>query len=143
MEVGNRLFGNIYPYFTEEEIKTALIRQVEDNNLNFLKPAFFKMWASRFWVESGFDGATGVQDFQHPSIDVFLHDYLYRVFGGGYEADFIFYKIQQLLNDPNAKRNFAGVRVLGSYFRLKHYLKGNRKENPQEFKDLFLYLKKL
>tara|TARA_R110000744_G_scaffold133917_1_gene242623 strand:- start:11007 stop:11435 length:429 start_codon:yes stop_codon:yes gene_type:complete len=136
-------FGNIYPYLTEEEVKNSLLRQIEDNNLNFLKPAFFEMWASRFWIKKGFDGSTFIQDFAHPSICSFFHDYLYRVYGGGYKADFIFYRIQRLLKDPNARKNFAGVRVFGSFFRLRHFLKGRRKEISYNFIELFIYLKKL
>jgi hypothetical protein len=136
-------FGNIYKYLTEEEIKTALLRQIESNNLQFLKPAFLEAWASRFWINKGYDGATFITDTTHPSIDVFIHDYLYRCFGGNKKADIIFYNLQLLLNDPKAKRNYFGVRVFGSYFRLKNKFKKIHSPISKVYEELYLYLFKL
>ena len=55
-------FGNIYPYFTEEEIRTALLRQINSYNLIFLMPVFNEAWDSKFWRDRGYDGATFIQD---------------------------------------------------------------------------------
>jgi hypothetical protein len=134
-------FGNIYPYLTEGEIKTALIRQIKHNKLEFIMPAFNVMWDSKFWRKKGFDGSTFISDKAHPSVDAFFHDYLYRVLGGGYVADYIYYKIQILLKDKSAKRNFIGTRVFGLFYRVRHFLKGRRKKIPKEFTELYLILK--
>lgn len=133
-------FGNIYKYLKENEIKKALIRQIEDNGLQFVYPVFQEAWASSFWRTRGYDGATFIQDTVHPSIDVFLHDYFYRCFGGSKKADVIFYKMQQILKDKKAKRNYYGIRIFGSYFRLNHWIKGNRKELSENSEKLYLYL---
>ena len=137
------LFGNIYKYLTESEIKKALFRQIVDNDLLFLMPCFNEAWNSKFWRKKGYDGATFITDTTHPSIDVFIHDYLYRCFGGDKKADVIFYNLQRLLKDPKAKRNYIGVRVFGSYFRIKNKFNKIHSPIPKVYEELYLYLIKL
>ena len=112
-------FGNIYPYFTEEEIRTALIRQIKKHNLNYVMSVFEEAWQSKFWREKGYDGATFIEDKTHPSLDVFLHDWGYRVYGGNKYDDYVFYKLQKILKDK-AKRNYLGVRIGGFILRIKN-----------------------
>ena len=134
-------FGGIYKYVDQDHIKHALLKQIAANDIRFVLPLFTEAWKSEFWREFGYDGATFITDTTHPSIDVFFHDYLYRVFGGDYQADYIFYKLQKILNDKKATRNFIGVRVFGSYFRIKNRIKGKHKSKSEEAEKLFLYLK--
>lgn len=134
-------FSGIYKYVKEDDIKEALLNQVKHNEIDFVLPLFYEAWKSKFWHKFGYDGATFITDTTHPSIDVFFHDYLYRVFGGDYQSDYIFYKLQKILKDKKATRNFVGVRVFGSYFRIKNRIKGKHKSKSEEGKKLFLYLK--
>ena len=134
-------FGNIYPYFTEEEIKTALLRQINAYNLGYLLPVFNEAWDSKFWRDGGYDGATFIQDKTHLSIDAFLHDWGYRVYGGNKIDDYVFYKLQRILKDK-AKRNYLGVRLAGHFLRMNNkYLKGKSGESPQSLIDVYNYFK--
>tara|TARA_R100001015_G_C4613982_1_gene169753 strand:+ start:954 stop:1370 length:417 start_codon:yes stop_codon:yes gene_type:complete len=136
-------FGNIYPYFTEEEIKTALLRQINTYNLGFLMPVFNEAWDSKFWRERGYDGATFIQDKTHPSIDVFLHDWGYRVYGGNKIDDYVFYKLQKILKDK-AGRNYIGVRLGGFVLRLKNkFIKKKSGDSTDKLKEVYNYLKTL
>jgi len=136
-------FGNIYPYFTEEEIKTALLRQIHTYNLGFLMPVFNEAWDSKFWRERGYDGATFIQDKTHPSIDVFLHDWGYRVYGGNKIDDYVFYKLQKILKDK-AGRNYIGVRLGGFVLRLKNkFIKKKSGDSTDKLIEVYNYLKTL
>jgi hypothetical protein len=136
-------FGGIYPYFEEDEIKQALLKQIRDKNLRFVLPVFWEAWESKFWRTEGYDGATMVQDKAHPSIDIFLHDWGYRVYGGNFKDDYIFFKLQKLLGDK-ALRNYIGVRIGGVYFRLKNRLiKEKKGTSTEKTEELYKFLKTL
>jgi len=136
-------FGNIYPFLTEDEIKNALLRQVNTYNLLFLLPVFEEAWESKFWRDKGYDGATFITDKSHPSIDVFIHDWAYRVHGGNYMDDFIFYKLQVILKDK-AKRNYLGVRIAGMFLRVRNRVfKGKKGNSTENTKQLYNYLSKI
>jgi len=134
-------FGNIYPYFTEEEVKNALLRQINSYNLGFLMPVFNEAWDSKFWRERGYDGATFIQDKTHPSVDAFLHDWGYRVYGGNKYDDYVFYKLQKILKDK-AKRNYIGVRLGGFVLRIKNkYIQKKSGTSTDRLKEVYNYLK--
>ena len=134
-------FGNIYPYFTEEEVKNALLRQINSYNLGFLMPVFNEAWDSKFWREKGYDGATFIQDKTHPSVDAFLHDWGYRVYGGNKYDDYVFYKLQKILKDK-AKRNYIGVRLGGFVLRIKNrYIQKKSGTSTDRLKEVYNYLK--
>ena len=136
-------FGNIYPYFTEEEVKNALLRQINSYNLGFLMPVFNEAWDSKFWREKGYDGATFIQDKTHPSVDAFLHDWGYRVYGGNKYDDYVFYKLQKILKDK-AKRNYIGVRLGGFVLRMKNrYIQKKSGTSIDRLKEVYNYLKSL
>ncbi len=136
-------FGNIYPYFTEEEIRTALIRQIKQYNLNYVMPAFEEAWQSKFWREKGYDGATFIQDKTHPSVDAFLHDWGYRIYGGNKYDDYVFYKLQKILKDK-AKRNYIGVRLGGFFLRMKNkYIQKKPGTSTENLIRLYEILKKI
>lgn len=136
-------FGNIYPFLTEDEIKNALLRQVNTYNLLFLLPVFEEAWESKFWRDKGYDGATFITDKAHPSIDVFLHDWGYRVYGGNYMDDFIFYKLQLILKDK-AKRNYLGVRLGGFVLRVRNRVfKGKKGDSTENTVQLYNFLRKI
>jgi hypothetical protein len=136
-------FGNIYQFLTEDEIKNALLRQVNTYNLLFLLPVFEEAWESKFWRDKGYDGATFITDKTHPSIDVFLHDWGYRVYGGNYMDDFIFYKLQLILKDK-AKRNYLGVRIGGFVLRVRNRVfKGKKGDSTENTVQLYNFLRKI
>ena len=136
-------FGNIYPFLTEEEIKNALLRQVNYYNLLFLMPVFNEAWESKYWRTNGYDGSTFISDKSHPSIDAFLHDWGYRVYGGNYKDDYVFYKLQKILGDK-AKRNYFGGIVGGFFFRAKNRIfKGKKGESTEKLDDLYHYLRRI
>ena len=137
-------FGNIYKFLTEKEIKNALQRQINHYNLLFLMPLFNEAWASRFWVKYGYDGATGIEDETHPSIEIFLHDYAYRVFGGNYKDDYIMFKLQKLMGKKKALRNFIGTTTFGFFFKAKNrILKGKSNTSTENVNRIYNYLRRI
>ena len=135
-------FGNIYPYFTEEEIRTALLRQVEKFKIGYVMPVFEEAWQSKFWRDKGYDGATFIQDKTHPSLDAFLHDWGYRVYGGNKYDDYIFYKLQRILKDK-AKRNYLGVRFFGLPLRIKNRFNNKPGKSTENVIKLYRILKQV
>jgi hypothetical protein len=137
-------FGNIYPFLTEEEVKNALLRQINSYNLLFLLPVFNEAWDSRFWIKYGYDGATGIEDKEHPSIEIFLHDYGYRVYGGNLKDDYIMYKLQKLMNKKTAFRNYLGTTIIGFIFKAKNrILKGKKNNSTEKIKELYNLLRRI
>lgn len=135
-------FGNIYPFLTEKEIKTALLRQINSYNLLFLLPVFNEAWDSKFWRDKGYDGATGIEDKEHPSIEIFIHDWAYRVYGGNYKDDYIMYKLQKLMKKKTAFRNLLGTSIIGTFFKVKNRLfKGKRNNSTENTIKLYNYLR--
>ena len=135
-------FGNIYPYFTEEEIRTALLRQIEKFKIGYVMPVFEEAWQSKFWRDKGYDGATFIEDKTHPSLDAFLHDWGYRVYGGNKYDDYIFYKLQRILKDK-AKRNYLGVRFFGLPLRIKNRLNNKPGKSTENVIKLYKILKQV
>ena len=125
-------FGNVYKFLTEEEVKNALLRQINHYNLLFLMPVFKEAWNSAFWRHYGYDGATGIEDEYHPSIEIFLHDYGYRVYGGNLKDDYIMFKLQKLMGKKKAFRNYLGTTVLGFFFKAKNRLLEGKNNNSTE-----------
>lgn len=105
-------------------------------------PVFEEAWQSKFWRDKGYDGATFIEDKTHPSLDVFLHDWAYRVYGGNKYDDYIFYKLQRILKDK-AKRNYFGVRVFGLPLRLKNRIKNKPGKSTENVIKLYNILKQV
>jgi hypothetical protein len=137
-------FGNIYPFLTEVEIKNALLRQINSYNLLFLLPVFNEAWDSKFWRHYGYDGATGIEDKEHPSIEIFLHDYAYRVFGGNLKDDYIMFKIQKLMKKKTAFRNLLGTTIIGFIFKAKNRVfEGKKNASTEKIKELYNHLRRI
>ena len=137
-------FGNIYKFLTEQEIKNALLRQINTHNLLFLMPVFNEAWDSKFWRHYGYDGATIIQDKNHPSIEIFLHDWAYRVYGGNLKDDYIMYKLQKMIGDKNATRNLLGTSVFGFIFKAKNrLLEGKKNNSTEKVRELYSYLRRI
>lgn len=137
-------FGNIYPFLTEEEVRKALLRQINHYNLLFLIPVFDEAWNSAFWRHYGYDGATGIEDKEHPSIEIFLHDWAYRVYGGNLKDDYIMYKLQKLMRKKTAFRNLLGTSILGFFFKVKNrVLKGQDNKSIEKVNTLYKHLRKI
>lgn len=134
----------LYPHLKEGEVLTALLRELNHYSLpNEVEIEFINAWNSRFWEVSGYDGATGIKNKKHPSIANFLHDYYYRMGYGGKIADIIYFELLKLTGYTNfvAQKRYVGIRTLGSYFRLKNYLKGNVNVKPNSMLTLYYKLK--
>lgn len=134
----------LYPFFKEDIILNALQSEIEYYGLpkeinNVLEDA----WNSRFWESSGYDGATFIKNRKHPSIANFIHDYLYRCGFGGKIADEIYrlLLLQTGYSKLTANYRYSGIRIFGSYFRLRNYLKGNFKQKNYNMMSLYYILK--
>ena len=135
----------LYPHLKEGEILSALLREIEHYKLDYMVVIELeRLWNTRFWVTSGYDGATGIKNRKHPSIANFLHDGYYRCGYGGKVADLIYKWLLPLTGytEKTAKIRYVGIRSLGSYFRLRNYIKGNIKQEPYSMMSLYYLLKK-
>lgn len=131
-EKRDRLFGNIYPDLTENEIGAALVKQIRRLGLAEKCPAiisvFKELWESKFWRYTGYDGASIVTDVSHPAIWNFIHDWMYRTGMGGLESDVIYRELMILggISKVKAYRRYYVIRVAWLlYFKRKHKKSGN------------------
>lgn len=137
------LFKNVYKYLEEEDIKSALLREIKDNGLSFCLPLFNEAWESKFWREKGYDGATATEDEYHPRLANFIHDYAYRCGMANKEADVIYRELLKLTGTSvfKADRRYYLIRTLGAYYRIKHYLKEGKQVSNENQRELFKKLR--
>lgn len=139
-----RYFGGIYRYFKEDAVLDSFIAEIEENKLHFLLPLFREAWDSRFWEKYGYDAASVVQDEYHPRIANFLHDYMYRMGFGGYEADIIYRELLKLTGTKSLKYNtrFKVIRIAwNTYFKWKHFFNKNVNIKSKNIILVYDYLK--
>tara|TARA_R110000744_G_scaffold288214_1_gene399244 strand:+ start:462 stop:917 length:456 start_codon:yes stop_codon:yes gene_type:complete len=130
----------LYPCIKEEVILDALLKECIDYKLSKeVQLVLIESWNSRFWVDKGYDGATIIKNKKHPSIANFFHDYHYRCGQGDKKADIIYRELLKLTgySKSTANKRYKLIRVFGSYFRVRHKLKGN--VNKPSFDTLELY----
>ena len=142
-KIKDKDFGGIYPHMREIAILESMLKEIKTYKLGFVIPVFRIAWNSRFWETHGYDGGTGIKDPKHPSIIIFIHDWMYRVFGGDYIADHILLKLSYLSKEGvfMSYVYYSGSRIFGSVFRVLNKLKGVNKDYPSEVKELYVYLK--
>lgn len=132
-----------YPFIPEEHILESLLREIERYGLPTECLEVLRIiWNSRFWEKKGYDSSTGVKDNYEPRLAPFFHDGMYILGYANRKADCIFKEILKLTgaNIWRYNRDYAGVRLFGSIFRLKHLLNGNIKYNF-DFDELYYKLK--
>lgn len=131
-----------YPFIDEEDILESFFREIEFYGLPIECFIVLKnIWNSRFWENKGYDSSTGVKDSYEPRLAPFLHDGMYILGYANYKSDRIFREMLKLTgsNKWRYNRDYLGVRLFGSFFRLKHLLNGNIHYNVN-FDDLYYKL---
>ena len=134
----------LYPEIKEEIILNALLKEFKKYNLpSEVYEVLVEAWNSRFWVDKGYDGATIIKNKKHPAICNFLHDYHYRCGFGGIEADVIYRELLKITGyskyTPYVR--YGLIRIFGSYFRIRHIIRGNITTKSQATLDLYEYFK--
>jgi hypothetical protein len=131
---------DLYPHLLEGSILQSFLEEAMYHNLPIKVVEVLKVaWNSRFWDEGGYDGATFIKNTKHPALANFIHDYHYRTGNANKKADIIYRELLLLTgySKSTAKFRYRSIRIFGSYFRLKHRLKGNVKF--MSYKSLELY----
>ena len=134
----------LYPCIKEEIILDAFLKEVSDYNLpKEVHLVLIEAWNSRFWVDKGYDGATIIKNKKHPSIANFYHDYFYRCGQGNKKSDIIYRELLKLTGykKSTANKRYKLIRVFGSYYRVRHKIKGNIKEMSFDTLELYYKLK--
>tara|TARA_R110000796_G_scaffold10015_5_gene33598 strand:+ start:937 stop:1383 length:447 start_codon:yes stop_codon:yes gene_type:complete len=132
----------LYPEIKEGVILSALLKEFKKYKLSSeVYDVLVEAWNSRFWVDKGYDGATIIKNKKHPAICNFIHDYHYRCGFGGLIADVIYRELLKLTGYPKytPQFRFYSIRIFGSYFRIKHIIKGNVNIKSQATLDLYEY----
>jgi hypothetical protein len=133
----------LYPEIKESVILEALVGECIKYNLpDEVLEVLVEAWNSRFWETKGYDGATVIKNKKHPAIANFLHDYHYRCGFASKKTDKIYREILILTGYSKAvaKKRYLMIRVFGSYFRIRHWLRKNVNEPSFATDDLYYKL---
>ena len=134
----------LYPEIKETVILDALVGECMRYDLpTEVFNVLIEAWNSRFWVTKGYDGATIIKNKKHPSIANFIHDYHYRCGYAGLKSDVIYKELLKLTGYSNslAIRRYGLIRVFGSFFRVRHKVRGNVSKPSFNMMELYLQLK--
>jgi len=139
----------LYPYIKESVILSSFQEEIKAFNLpTEVSDILLEAWNSRFWITLGYDSASIVQDMRHPNISAFFHDYFYRSgfatrYKDGKKVDYIYKAMLKLTGSSNytAVKRYSLIRVFGSIFRVRHKLRGNKKNPSIEMINLYNKLK--
>ena len=140
---------SLYPEIKEKVILDALIGECITYDLpDEIGDVLVEAWNSRFWTSKGYDGATAIKNKVHPSISNFFHDYFYRCgfassYKGGIMVDRIYKEMLKMTGYKKSTSNirYGLIRLLGSYFRVSHRIKGNASKPSINLIDLYNRLK--
>lgn len=149
LEVKDEFSFELYPEIKEGVILEALKGECITYDLpQEVYEVLIEAWNSRFWVTEGYDGATVIKNKKHPSISNFFHDYFYR---GGYASNYkdgkkvdLIYKSMLKLTGYKSgvsNRRYWIIRGFGSFLRIGHRWKGNKKEPSEAMKNLYFKLR--
>ena len=115
----------MYPYknYENEKLKELVVLQFTHCNCpphigRLIDLAFQDTWDP----VKEFDGCTVVQDFNHPDLSCFIHDWLWRTNKGGEYSNKLFYKIMLWEGAPKnkARRRYIAVKIMWSiWYRFK------------------------
>ena len=139
----------LYPEIKERVILDALIGECITYGLpEEFSYVLMEAWNSRFWVAEGYDGATIIHNKKHPSIANFFHDYFYRLgfastYTSGRIVDKIYKKSLKLTGLKSRKATFrhTAIRIFGSFLRVGHKWRGNKRKLSSDAMDLYIKIK--
>lgn len=101
-----------YLKYTNEQLRTLVELQFKYSDA----PAYVEMLIDLAFEDDwnpvkDFDGCTMVQDFNHPDLSCFIHDWLWRTDKGGEFSNKLFYKLMRWENikKSQAKRRYIAV----------------------------------
>ena len=135
----------LYPHIKEQVILDALLGECKEYHLpSTVYVVLLEAWNSRFWVDKGYDGATIIKNKKHPSVANFLHDYHYRCGYASKKTDIIYRELLKLTGYSNAVavKRYSLIRGFGTYFRVRHKIRGNVNTASNETLELYHYLKR-
>lgn len=119
-----------YQHYTRHELKMLLVTQCVNSNQNHFIDRVLDAVNDLSWSPTyEYDGCSIVQDPLHPFPPCFLHDYAWKVLGGGKFYDDQFYKdcIDWGINEGRVKRWYVGIRAAWLlWFKWKMLLNGTR-----------------
>ena len=107
----------MYPYknYETEMLKELVVLQFMSSNAPPYIGEYINLSFKDSWDPiTEFDGCTVVQDFNHPDLSCYIHDWLWRTGKGGDFSNKLFYKIMLWEGVPKAqaKRRFIAVKIM-------------------------------
>ncbi len=104
-----------YKNYTNKQLKELIVLQFMNSDCppyvgEYVNLAFEDSWDP----VNEFDGCTVVQDFNHPDLSCFIHDWLWRTGKGGDFSNKLFYKIMRWegVSKSLAKRRYMAVKIM-------------------------------
>lgn len=115
-----------YVNYTNTELKELLIQQhgftnAPDYIIDLIEMAFQDSWNPVM----EFDGCTVVEDFTHPDVACFIHDWLWVTGKGGEFSNKLFYKLMRWggMSKQISRRRYIAVKLAWNFwFRFKKRL---------------------
>ncbi len=136
---------NYQPYsnYTSKELERLLIRHsIREKLPEFVRELIRLAFKDNWNAPLEFDGCSVVQDFKHPDIACFIHDWLWITNKGGKFSNKLFHSLMILegyeFGEAN-KRKFAVTLAWNFVYRFKKYKKSDislsdvKKIIPKEF----------
>jgi len=110
---------NPYLNYTNKELKMLIDLQFSRINAPLYVETLINMAFIDDWnpVED-FDGCTFVQDFNHPDLSCFIHDWLWSTGKGGEYSNKLFYKIMRWegVSRKQARRRYIAVSLAWKFW---------------------------
>lgn len=139
----NRMFGGrLEPYknWNNQELKETLLLHVNRLAIN---PELRHLWRelihdafnNKKWSPMiDYNGCTAVQDYGHPDLACFVHDYMWICGHGGRMSDRIFYHLMRAsgMTKPQALRRWVAVRIGWFTWFMWKYIKRRNWEQPTD-----------
>ena len=112
-----------YKNYTNEQLKELVVLQFMESECPPYIGEYINLSFKDSWDPiNDFDGCTAVQDFNHPDLSCFIHDWLWRTGKGGKFSNKLFYKIMRWegMEESVARRRYIAVSIMWNiWYRFK------------------------
>lgn len=145
--ISNRLFGDWFGFFTEEEVFKNHLRQLKHYKFRVeIYSVLIKIWETGYFRERGFDGKSIVKDTRADRIGSFFHDGPSRLGYGGKEGDLLFLYVELRTSETKWQKvrayiEYGFVRIGSQYFIIRDIIKKKRKPKPYWLVNIYNLIK--
>jgi len=104
-----------YKNYNNKELKDLIELQYnKSNSPDYIQPLIDLSFEDSWDPINDFDGCTVVQDFNHPDLSCYIHDWLWRTGKGGRFSNKLFYKLMRWegVSKRQARRRYIAVSIM-------------------------------